>query len=275
MPTDMLHIIIVAFSVLILLFLFLIFPAARKHPDLELIRGKYIAHRGLHDISKGVPENSLAAFDAAAKNGFPIEIDIHLTLDGEVVVFHDDDTLRACSKDFSVERLTLAQLKELKLFGTDENIPTLSECLETVSGRVPLLIEYKCLSGDGSALCVAADKILSSYSGRYFVQSFYPPVLLWFKRNKKNICRGQLSCRFKSSSAVKKMLYMLIFNFMSRPDFISYCHESRSSFCFKLCRALGAFPVGWTFESQVEVDEAKKDFETYIFEGFLPIEYDK
>ena len=47
-----------------------------------------IAHRGLHDDNK--PENSLSAFKNAIKHGYAIEIDLQMTKDNKIVVFHDD-----------------------------------------------------------------------------------------------------------------------------------------------------------------------------------------
>ena len=97
------------------LYLFCLFPAVRKHPDRALLEGKLIAHRGLHDGK--VPENSLSAFRAAVREGFPIETDLHITADGEVVVFHDDSLARMCGSDRAPEELTLAELKICALPG--------------------------------------------------------------------------------------------------------------------------------------------------------------
>ncbi|MGN1047534.1 MAG: glycerophosphodiester phosphodiesterase family protein [Eubacteriales bacterium] len=255
---------------LILTFIFLIFPSGRKHPDLELIKGSFIAHRGLHDISPETPENSAAAFRAAVEAGYPIENDIHLTADGEVVVFHDDTLRRMCGIDGELEKMTLAELKKLRLAGTDEQIPTLEECLCEVGGKVPLLIEFKCRGIDCAALCEAADAVLSKYNGKYLVQSFYPTVLRWYKKNRPEVCRGQLASAFRSQKLYKKLLGCLLFNFMARPDFISYEHKYVSHPCFRICRTLGAFPVGWTFRYQSDVYRRRNDFNTYIFEGFIP-----
>lgn len=255
---------------LLLLFLFLLFPSLRRHPDRAWLRGLYIAHRGLHDLKENTPENSLAAFRAAIEHGFAIEIDIHLTADGEVVVFHDDTLQRMCGVDGRPEEKTLAELKQLRLQGTDEQIPTLQECLDTVSGKTPLLIEFKCSSGSCKALCRAADTILSTYQGAYCVQSFYPPVLLWYRRHRREICRGQLASAFPKEAIHKQLLGCMVFNCLARPDFVSYDHGYAGHACRRLCTLLGAHPVGWTFRTQAELTEDKAAFNTYIFEGFLP-----
>ncbi len=257
-------------AVLAALIVFLVFPARRRHPDRELLTGLYIAHRGLHDIAGSGPENSLAAFRFAAENGYAIEIDLHLIADGEVVVFHDDTLERVCGVKGRVEDKTLAELKKLRIMGTDEQIPTLRECLELVGGRVPLLIEFKCL-GRCAALCSAANEILKDYKGKYFIQSFFPPVLSWYRKNRPDICRGQLATVHGND---KPWFYNLascqFTNVIARPDFLSFDFHHKKFFFFRLCIALGAFPVGWTFKNQQEVDSARDDVKAFIFEDFLP-----
>ncbi len=258
------------------LYLFLLFPALRRHPDRFLMRGMYVAHRGLHAAKAGIPENSLKAYALAKELGFCVEIDIHLTKDGHIVVFHDDTTLRVCGKDMRIEECTLEELKALTLLDTDERIPTLEEVLVLVDGKVPLLIEFKSVYGNSKALCTAADKILSSYQGKYIVQSFYPPVLYWYRKNRPEICRGQLSQNFirhKGERSLPKILAgWLLMNFLSRPDFVSYNFKDAGCFSRNLCAALGAFPVAWTIRSEKELATAKTLFATYIFEDFLPEE---
>ncbi len=260
---------IIIFIILCSVFLFLIFPATRKHRDRAVLNGLYIAHRGLHDIAKGIPENSLAAFKAAIEQGFAIENDIHLTKDGQVVVFHDNDMKRMCSLDRKIKDMTLEEIKKLRLLNTSFTVPTLKECLEVIDGKVPLLIEFK-YDGNSKALCEKANEILSEYKGKYFVQSFYPQNLYWYRRHRKDICRGQLSCSFKGEAFYKKISGCLLFNFISRPDFVSYDHNDENHLCRRLVTRLGAFPVGWTFTSQEALNKNIKHFKTYIFENFIP-----
>ena len=134
----------IAFPVLAVLFLYLIFPALKKHENLKEFKNRNIAHRGFHNKEKGIPENSLDAFCEAIARGFAIETDIHITADGEVVAFHDNTLTRMCNADVNIEDLTLGQIKEYRLLGTDQQIPTLNQVLALVEGRVPLVIEFKC-----------------------------------------------------------------------------------------------------------------------------------
>ena len=263
---------IIILSILVflaILYIWAILPSRRNHSKLKYLNGLHIAHRGLHDNDNAIPENSLLSFSQAVKNGFAIENDIHLTKDGEVVVFHDDTISRMCGINKKIKDLTLDEIKELRLLNTSETIPTLKECLDIVDGKVPLLIEFK-YEGNANELCEKANKILENYKGLYFVQSFHPQILFWYKKHNKKICRGQLSSAFKGEGFTKRLAGLLVFNFLSRPDFVSYDLNDKDYFPFKLVKKLGAFPVGWTFKSQKQEDTCKNDFHTFIFENYIP-----
>ena len=142
MPGILLTIVIIA-AVLCLLVLFLIWPGRPGSEKVAPFAGRNFAHRGLHSKDCTVPENSLTAFRLAAEAGYGIELDIQLSKDGEVVVFHDDTLPRVCGVEGRVDAYTLAELREMRLCGTDERIPLLSEVFEVVAGRSPFIIELK------------------------------------------------------------------------------------------------------------------------------------
>ena len=261
----------VLIAALFVIYLFLIFPSLRRHPARQLMKGAFIAHRGIHADNKGLPENTMPAFIAAAKLGFAIELDERLTKDGKVVVFHDDTLKRLCGADGRVEDKTLAQLSEYTVLSTDQHIPTLEQVVRAVD--VPLLIEIKPTHKNNKALCKAVDDILREHNGRFIIQSFYPLAITWFRFHHRSLCRGILATNYakKKGSPLHHILAgWLLFNFAARPDFISYEARQASSFPRSLCSALGALPVGWTFCSPAELELHGGMFETYIFEGFLP-----
>lgn len=253
---------------LIVTVLFLIFPSKFNGKSI-FVKSKFIAHRGLH--SESVPENSLKSFIEACKSGYIIENDIHITKDDQVVVFHDDNLKRMCGVDKKIEDLTLKEIKEYNLLNTNEKIPTLKECLDTVDGKVPLLIEFKCLdTKTGNRLCVEANKILSKYNGEYAIQSFYPFVLNWYKNNRPDVMRGQLASAFYKENLSKKLLGAMLFNFLARPHFVSYEYKYKNNFFLRLCILLGAYPVAWTYRKQEDIDLTKDVFKNFIFENFIP-----
>ena len=248
--------------------LFCIFPSRRKTDFFE--KHKYFAHRGLHDNVK-TPENSLAAFAAAAEKGYGIELDVHLTSDGKLIVFHDDDTSRMCGEKLTPEKVTFDRLKELSLLNTEEKIPSFDEVLALVAGRVPLIVEIKGVTSDTS-VCALTAQALASYGGEYCVESFNPLYMGWWKKNRPADIRGQLSCKMpKQKGIVNKLKFAalgnLLLNFISRPDFIAYDHNGSGRMAFRLARALGGIPVAWTVRSKSELEKAKKRFVSFIFEN--------
>ena len=160
-------------SVALALFLFYIClfvrPRAKRGVDPALLCS--YAHRGLH--CGGVPENSLAAFELACQEGYGIELDVQLSRDGVVTVFHDYTLKRMTGVDARLCELDSAELSLLSLLGTEEKIPTFAEVLELVGGRVPLLVELKGESAN-SELCQAVADLLRSYDGAFCIESFNP-----------------------------------------------------------------------------------------------------
>ena len=148
-------------AILALIYLFLISPRVKNTADIDMLNRDF-AHRGLW--SGRVPENSLSAFEAAARRGYAIELDVRPTKDGAIVVFHDDDLKRMCGRNALVRDLTLRELRTLTLKGTGEVIPTLNEVLKLIDGRVPLLIEVKGERPDPK-FCLALSDILDAYRG--------------------------------------------------------------------------------------------------------------
>lgn len=259
---------LVALLVLIFLYLFMVFPTLRKHKDREILGSYYYAHRGLYDNE--IPENSMTAFLMAAANNYAIELDIHLTADGELVVFHDNMLERMCGVSGNVEEKTLAELKLLFLKDTSEKIPTLKEVLDAIDGRVPIMVEFKCPMSDCEKLCCAADKLLSGYKGKYCIESFNPLVPAWYRRNRKDVMRGQLAMTSKGKGVIPHISNAFLLNFLARPDFVSYSQKNSKNISFKIQKLLGALPVGWTFKSQGQLDMKKKEYKVYIFENFKP-----
>ena len=251
------------------IYLYMIKPAGRV--DIAKY-GKKFAHRGLWDQES--PENSLAAFQKAVNAGYGIEFDIHKTCDGHVVVFHDDTLTRMCGVEGKVEQKTLAELKELRLLGTDQQIPTLEEMLALVDGRVPLLVELK---GESTAtgLCPVADAILSQYKGDYIVESFNPLLVRWYRKNRPDVVRGQLFCNLNNGKMVKKLIYYLITalitNVLARAHFLARGQDSARNPSFLICKYLFRAPVFvWTVRAQNEIPADQRD--GMIFEGFIPKE---
>ena len=277
MPHDIF--LIVSLSVLgavalaFLAYLFLI-RTRRTGEVMKAYRGVSFAHRGLH--GEGRAENSLSAFSAAVDAGFGIELDVRLSKDGVMVVFHDDTLTRVAGIDKRVDELTLAELKECRLLGTEDTVPTFREVLELIDGKVPLLIEIKEDAGNNRVTETLVGE-LEGYVGPYIVESFNPLSLRTFRKFRRDVPLGILSQHFCRREQYKgKFLYFLLenmlLNFLSVPDFVAYDHTDADMPSLKLARSVFGTPtVAWTVRSAEEERVAKEaGFEGVIFECYLP-----
>lgn len=236
--------------------------------DLSFLKDHLIAHRGMHNIEKGIPENSIKAFKEAIKNNYLIELDVHLLKDNTIIVFHDDNLKRMTGIDKKVKDTTYQEIKKLKLNNTNNTIPTLKQVLDIINGKVPVIIELKCDIKSGP-LEKELVKILKDYKGKYAVKSFNPKTIYWFKKNYPNIIRGQLSSDFKNKKMNKIKKYLLknmLLNKITNPDFISYDIKAIPN------KTLNKYKnekliLSWTIKNKKDLEKAKKYCDNYICEN--------
>lgn len=260
------------FVIIVILYLLAIMPRVTPRPMHEF-KGWYYAHRGFHDNKSDAPENSLKAMQLAVENGYGIELDVQLTKDEKVVVFHDGNLKRVCGVDAKVNSMTYEELQKLYLFNSDEKIPLFSEVLKIIDGKVPIIMEVKMVNGK-TRVCELAHRELKKYKGLYCMESFHPFAVRWYKKNRPEVIRGQLAANFKKEGQKEGLqewlVHMLLINVLGHPDFVAYSHKSASNVSRRLTRMFGATAVAWTIRSQEELDINRKKFDLFIFEGFQP-----
>lgn len=260
---------IIIISALLGLCLLLFFALiGRGGEDFSLFLKNPIAHRGLHS-EDGPPENSLAAFKRAIEKGCSIELDVHLLKDGTLAVFHDDDLFRMTGKEGRLRDLSLSELKELTLKNSNEKIPTFGEVLETVDGKVPLLIELK-TGGKTAELCSSVMEALKDYKGRFCIESFDPRHLWWLRRHRPDIKRGVISENLKNGPVfplifMRFLISALFLNFLIAPDFVAYRFSNRKNLLFRISVKI------WRIKGFVWTIKTADDYKTAINEGFIPI----
>ena len=291
-----LKILLIIIVVFIILYFLAIMPGMSKKPiSHELLKQNLYAHRGLHDNESEAPENSMAAFKKAVEGGYGIELDVQLTKDGVPVVFHDFTLARVAryadgqipsdavkNEDGSIGvagkviDYTYEELQQFHLMDSDEKIPRFEDFLKLVDGRVPLIVELKIERFDLS-VCQKAYDLLEKYNGIYCIESFNPLGVYWLKKNHGEIFRGQLSEEFFHEidqvmhTPLYFMLAFLIFNFLTRPDFVAYNHKHAGNLSRTLCHSLYKnTAAAWTIKSQEELDRNREKFDIFIFEGFIP-----
>ena len=255
----------------------LLYPR-RRQPGWEALDGVRFAHRGLHDSSQGVPENSMAAFRRAVEHGFGAELDVHLMADGNLAVVHDSSLKRVCGADVYIEDLTADDLRDYPLMGTEERIPLFQDVLALFEGKTPLVIELKVERGNANALTDEVMAALSGWNGTYCLESFHPGVLLRLREKYPHVLRGQLSQNFMKSSEVGNLslpvrfaLTNLLTTAVTRPDFIAYNWQDRGNASLRLMRKLyGVHEVAWTVRDPSVMSRLDGVGVTSIFEGFVP-----
>lgn len=240
----------------------------------DLLFGPPIAHRGLWEPG-GAPENSLAAFQAAAAAGYGIELDIQLSADGEAVVFHDENLKRLTGSEGRLQDLTAADLSELALAGTSERIPTLLETLAVVGRRALVLIELKTPAGAVGPLEQRVHDIIIDHAGPVAVIGFNPYSHAWFADRYPGVLRGLDSYSYADpkpgfSAAQRKAYAELEHVEIARPHFLALGLDMLPSQAAARHRAAGMPVAAWTVRQPAQWEAVREGCDNLIFEGYRP-----
>ena len=217
-----------------------------------------IAHRGLWR-SGGAPENSLAAFEAACRASYGIELDVRLSADGEAVVFHDDTLERLTASAGLVEEQTADELQALRLLGSCEVVPMLDEVLTLVDGRVPLLVELKTPAGQEGLLERRVAELLGVYAGPVAVLSFNADALAWLAAHAPSVRRGLNAASAQQLTGAER----------AQADFLSVQLDLAGHDAVQGWRRMGE-ALAWTCRSPADLARARPLVENVLFEGFIP-----
>ncbi len=266
----------VALAVLVVLVIFwfvIIKPARSSKPKRAPIQNSTFAHPGLFEQDQSVPQNSLLAFQHAVDAGYGVELDVQLTRDKVVVVFHDDDLKRVCGIDARVDAYTFEELQAFPLFGSEHRIPTFTDVLGVLDGKIPVIVELKA-GGDWKRLCALTLELLNGYKGDYCVESFHPLLVRWFYKNAPQILRGQLSEAARSSKRYVPfyqavMMSRLLTNVLVHPQFIAY-HIGPKCLSVRIAEAFGAMKVAWTARPTDDHAKLTRQNDAIIFEHYRP-----
>ncbi len=246
-------------------------------PDTAWLWGAWIAHRGLHDKTCGVVENTRAACRAAVTAGYPIELDVRLSADGEAMVFHDAALERLTAATGPLAARRAEALAALTVTGAGETIPRLGEILALVAGRVPLLLDLKTADGSAppGALEARVTALLETYAGPAAVQSFCPHTVAWFAAQAPDLARGFLSATTldpedASGASARERFFRrhLLAALPARPHFFGYEAAGLTQWGPRMARAAGWPVLAWTVRSAAQAQGLAAD--GFIFEGFRP-----
>ena len=244
---------------------------ARMKPFEEV----YITHRGFYD-NEGIPENSLPAFRKTVRNGMGTELDVQLTKDGRLVVFHDHSLKRVCGIDKVLTDCTYEELQQYPLLNTEERIPLFEDVLKVLKPDTPLIIEIK-PEGDAIRTCEETVQLMKNYDYTYIIESFNPLVVRYLKNRHPEIIRGQLAYNMlddkenKYSFIIKFACTNMLTNILTKPDFIAYHVHSPYNLSFMICsKIFRAECVAWTVQNEKDLAYARKYYQQVIFDSFIP-----
>ncbi len=228
------------------------------------------AHRGLHDPAAGVPENSMAAFEAAIEAGYGIELDARLAADGVPVVYHDTTLERLTDLEGALAGRSAVELSQARLEGSDQRIPRLIEVLKLVAGRGPLLIELKTGRSAGP-LEEAVRRLIEAYPGACAVISFNPLSLAWMRRHAPAVPRGQHLSRPAGIASAGGLPGLLgLSRLLVRPQFACHHIGSLDRRVAARVHAQGLLLITWTVRTEAERITASHHADNFMFEGFRP-----
>ena len=237
-----------------------------------------LAHRAYHDRAMGRVENSPSAVQAALDAGYGIELDVQLSSDGQAMVFHDDELDRLTAEIGSVRRRSSAELQSIPLTDSSDTIPTLSQILAQIAGRVPLLIEIKdqslTLSQTDGRLELAVATALADYSGPVAVMSFNPHCIAHMRDLAPNIPRGLTTAAYDPTEwamlplATCARLRAIEDYDPTASTFISHEAADLDNPRVAELKSIGARILCWTIRSPQEEATARRIADNVTFEGY-------
>ena len=228
----------------------------------DLLRRPF-AHRGVHNE---YPENSIPAFEKAIEKKLSIELDIHLSKDNQIVVFHDDNLLRMTGENEFIKFLTYDEIAQYNLNDTQFKISLLKDVLNLINGKVPVLIEIK-TNNNMKKLVPLLKQLLDAYNGKVFIQSFNPFVLRRCYKEMPNILRGQLSSFFADDNLkfYKKIpIKKLFFKRFSHIDFVSYNINNLPN---KYINKIDVPVLAWTIKTEEDYIKSKQNANNMIVDN--------
>jgi len=236
--------------------------------NLEWIRTEYFAHRGLHN--KVYPENTLGAFKNAVKYEFDIELDIRLSKDQQVVVFHDQNLLRLCDENLNVDEVTFEDLRKYPIHKTNERIPLLQEVLDTLPKETKYLIELKTVKNPKVFVSIFIS-FMKEYDTTYAVHSFDPRIINEFRKQDPSIIRGQIASTFKGKSLFAKLLVKnLHTNIITKPDFTNYRFEDLPRKKLDKLHSKGHIVISYVAKNEKNLNYVRSRYDNAVFENFIP-----
>jgi glycerophosphoryl diester phosphodiesterase len=243
--------------------------------DLKWLVARPIAHRGLHDASKAIIENTASAFSAAISHSYTIECDLQLAADGEAMVFHDDTLDRLTTQQGALIEFTARDLHEVPFKLGKHRMQTFAQLLQQVDGQVPLVIELKSHWNGNDALARRALEVLKDYKGHHALMSFDPDLVAAVATRSPETLRGITADGVTDPEydmlpeARRLELKTMSHLPRTRPHFVSFAYIDLPHAPVSALRAQGHPIISWTIKSPAQEEVALRHSDQVTFEGYL------
>ena len=245
---------------------------------LDWLTARPIAHRGLHDVTHGLIENTAGAVRAAVAGGYGIEVDLQISADGEAFVHHDDVLGRLTEGEGRIDQLSAAALKRVTFRGSDERMLTLGELCDLVGGRATLVLELKSRFDGDQRLPARVASVLAGYAGPAAPMSFDPRQLAVLRQKSPSLPRGIVAAKYRPHPYWDQMPPWLRYGMgtlapalTGRPHFVAYAFDNLPAAAPAFARHVLCLPLlTWVVRSEAERERARHFADQIIFEGFRP-----
>jgi glycerophosphoryl diester phosphodiesterase len=239
---------------------------------LDWLTARPVAHRGLHDASAGVIENTPSAVAAAVAARYAIEVDLQITADGEAMVHHDATLGRLNEGDARLDAMTAADLARVPYRGTSDRMMSLQALLDLVAGRVAIFLELKSRHDRDLRLPRRVAQALKTYAGPVAAMSFDPYQVEAMRDFAPGLPRGIVAQRDdRAASRAHDKLAYLLHGFRSRPHFLAYHVKDLPAPAPLAARYVLGMPLlAWTVRTDEDRRRAERWADQMIFEGFRP-----
>ncbi len=237
----------------------------KSEHDLKWMIERPIAHRGLHDVNKGIYENTLSAAQAAVDGGFNIELDIQPSSEMVPMVFHDYKLNRLTSERGDTRLMDAKTLTSINIKETDDKIPTLGEFLALVDGKVGVVIELKGKKGQDDGFVKSIADLLVSYDGPAVIMSFHHHILRDAREIAPDLPLGLTAQGHNGNYLTHKEIAA-----DCNVDFISYNVEELDCQFVREFTATGRPSISWTVRNKEDQAYSDKFVDQITFEGFKP-----
>ena len=207
-----------------------------------------IAHRGITNQKEGILENSIESVKLCLKYNIPIEIDVRMTKENEIILLHDNYVIFNSNTKKHYKNITNNDINNKCILNSNCKIATLKQTLETIEGKIPILIEPKIEKNKKKmkAFIEELEQILNTYNGPYAIHSFHFNIHKLFKNNKikKGIIIPMLNTL---PTFLKNLLNKAILN-KKEHDFISFKVEDLSKTTIKYLKSHNKPLLLWTID---------------------------